>query len=812
MKFNKTLATAALAAMLATGASAKTGQGLTIYINPGHGGHESNDRNVVIEPYVQGDPNGYWESNSNLEKGLALKQMLEAKGYKVVMSRVTNTSDDDLNLSTIVRLSNESMADLFVSIHSNATGTTSRVNFPLTLFRGYDADPVQPKAKEYATLLHGQLLTNEATYWTSTSANIRGDWSFYPSWGTSGLGVLRGNTRTAILSEGSFHDYIPETYRLMNPEFCWLEAWNFRKSIDEFFGVDGDTEGVICGLVKDSHVPREGNYTKHGTDRMATVQGAKVELLDQSGKVVDTYTTEVKHPNGFFLFKKVQPGTYTIRLSAEAYEGCSSEPLTVTANNVTYSTMLMDRVRNTPPTVDSYSPVWEEGAEPVLCNTPIVLNFNWDMDTESVEKAFSISPAVPGNFTWTNANYSCTFTPSEPYATNTVYTVTLGTGACHAGGTPMTAPKTFAFKTNDRNFMNVIGMFPKNDDTFHYKGTCVEFRFDKQPNATPVISKNLISCVDSKGNKVSFNNRTKKSSSAKDGFGWIRIQFTSDLTPGEKYTVTLSKDMADKEGLTIQDAISNTFTAVDAGAAKENMNTVIDDMDDATVYEYNAAGSSNVTGATVAKGTDKLFGTAATKFTYSFEGVGDEKAEGEILFERASNAETVIKNGTPVGVHVYGDLSGNHLYLALTSEVSTTYTDLGVLDFNGWRYLEVPAETEADAQLSGIKLVRTPSQMSHKGEIYVDQIVANPAGAGVNDIIADNDEAGVTVWPNPASEYIIANGGNLILEVKLIALNGQTVRSNTGNVVNVSDVAPGNYLLEVRTAYSRTVHKVVIAH
>ena len=56
-----------LPAMALTG-SARDAKGLTVYINPGHGGHDSDDRNVVIAPYEQGDPNGYWESNSNLER------------------------------------------------------------------------------------------------------------------------------------------------------------------------------------------------------------------------------------------------------------------------------------------------------------------------------------------------------------------------------------------------------------------------------------------------------------------------------------------------------------------------------------------------------------------------------------------------------------------------------------------------------------------------------------------------------------------------------------------------------------------------
>ena len=93
-----------------------------VYINPGHGGHSSDDRNVPIYPYAQGDTMGFWESNSNMYKCFALREILWKKGYKVTVSRETNTEDDDLALSTIVRLCNNSGADVFYSIHSNATG------------------------------------------------------------------------------------------------------------------------------------------------------------------------------------------------------------------------------------------------------------------------------------------------------------------------------------------------------------------------------------------------------------------------------------------------------------------------------------------------------------------------------------------------------------------------------------------------------------------------------------------------------------------------------------------------------------------
>ena len=73
---------------------------MRIYINPGHGGFDAaNDRNVVTIPYAANDINGFWESSCSLTKGLALRDMLEAHGATVMMSRTENRDEDDRNLT-----------------------------------------------------------------------------------------------------------------------------------------------------------------------------------------------------------------------------------------------------------------------------------------------------------------------------------------------------------------------------------------------------------------------------------------------------------------------------------------------------------------------------------------------------------------------------------------------------------------------------------------------------------------------------------------------------------------------------------------
>ena len=68
--------------------------GIKVYINPGHGGYDANDRScwTVNVPETWTNPDGYWESKSNLVKGLALRDLLEAAGAEVIMSRTTNNS------------------------------------------------------------------------------------------------------------------------------------------------------------------------------------------------------------------------------------------------------------------------------------------------------------------------------------------------------------------------------------------------------------------------------------------------------------------------------------------------------------------------------------------------------------------------------------------------------------------------------------------------------------------------------------------------------------------------------------------------
>ena len=285
-----------------------------VFINPGHGGHDSDDRHMPTWVMSARDTLHYYESNSNLTKGLALEEILQNKGYETAISRRTNTTEDDLDLFEIVALAANSGADIFFAIHSNATGTSKCVNFPLALYRGWDGKPAVEGSLKLSQLVMKNLITNELAVWTAKELS-RGDWSFY-DWGYKvGLGVLRFNKLPGMLSEGSFHDYLPERERLFCDSYCWLEAWNQSLGIDEYFGRKGKFKnGVIAGTVRWSDRERQDDDQRlFGEDKLRPVNGALLRLYTGRGVLARIYTLD-NRDNGVFVFTNLPKDKYKLEL------------------------------------------------------------------------------------------------------------------------------------------------------------------------------------------------------------------------------------------------------------------------------------------------------------------------------------------------------------------------------------------------------------------------------------------------------------------------------------------------------------------
>ena len=117
------------ALMLCASVVGMTG-GEKVLINPGHGGHDSDDRGITMPLGVP----MFWESEGNLTRGLYLRDFMTEMGVAYNITRTQNRSEDDLNLTYIATLSNN-YGGRFISLHTN--GGNASANYTIAFFRGY---------------------------------------------------------------------------------------------------------------------------------------------------------------------------------------------------------------------------------------------------------------------------------------------------------------------------------------------------------------------------------------------------------------------------------------------------------------------------------------------------------------------------------------------------------------------------------------------------------------------------------------------------------------------------------------------------
>jgi len=105
----------------------------------------------------------------------------------------------------------------------------------------------------------------------------------------------------------------------------------------------------------------------------------------------------------------------------------------------TTSPIIPEDPDSTPPTVIGNTPT----GTGVPVTTNITVTFNESMNQTSVENAFSIDPSVNGTFTWSTMN----FNPDANLTPNTLYTVTIGTGAEDLAGNNLATDHLWNFTT-----------------------------------------------------------------------------------------------------------------------------------------------------------------------------------------------------------------------------------------------------------------------------------------------------------------------------------------------------------------------------
>ena len=193
-------------------------KGKRICLDPGHGG------TALTDSYRVGK-NGEREEWIDLRVALLLKQLLEEKGAIVIMTRIADT---DVSLEARSQMAKENNADVFISIHHNATADRN-VNFPIIYFHGAaseNAAGVQ-LAKDVAETFQEDFFKRK------TPVSVVSDYTIFPSRGAS---VLRNTYGIpAILAEASFFTNEEEELQLKAHDHNKNEAVAYLRALEKFF-------------------------------------------------------------------------------------------------------------------------------------------------------------------------------------------------------------------------------------------------------------------------------------------------------------------------------------------------------------------------------------------------------------------------------------------------------------------------------------------------------------------------------------------------------------------------------------------------
>ncbi len=160
--------------------------GALIVVDPGHGGDDPGASHGGVD-----------EKEVNLEIALHLRDLLEAAGANVLMTRETDTT---VSLADRVALANNNDADRFISVHANACGACGASG---TETYYHDSLPPESTAADLAGHVQDETLRLLGT----TDRGVK----------TANFYVLRETAMPAILVETAFLDHAGDHALLTDP-------------------------------------------------------------------------------------------------------------------------------------------------------------------------------------------------------------------------------------------------------------------------------------------------------------------------------------------------------------------------------------------------------------------------------------------------------------------------------------------------------------------------------------------------------------------------------------------------------------------
>lgn len=223
-----------------------------VFIDPGHGGKDNGS-------YY----NGYLEDNLNLQISKKLASKLTNEGINVEISR---NDDTYLPLRKRVFMSNNSDADLFISIHQNASLNRNA--------NGIETYYLKNDSKSLASIIHQNVID-------STNANNR-------KVKIGNFQVLRDNKKPSILLECGFISNPAERYKLNTSDYQEKLVNGVVNGVKEYLNISTSNNTSSTSNKDDSYKyayalntvnimsDRGKNFSVIGT----LPQGTKVKVID----------------------------------------------------------------------------------------------------------------------------------------------------------------------------------------------------------------------------------------------------------------------------------------------------------------------------------------------------------------------------------------------------------------------------------------------------------------------------------------------------------------------------------------------------
>ncbi len=176
-----------------------------VILDPGHGG---SDEGAKV--------NFFHEKRITLVTTLVLKKLLEAKDYRVILTR---SRDVFVPLERRVSIANKTQAVIFVSIHYNASHSTDAKGMEVFYYKGRNASRSQ-SSKHLADNILSQLIKE-------TEADSRGVKA-------GNFHVIRETDMPAVLVEGGFMTNKEERLLLRDKTYLNKVASGIAEGIDQY--------------------------------------------------------------------------------------------------------------------------------------------------------------------------------------------------------------------------------------------------------------------------------------------------------------------------------------------------------------------------------------------------------------------------------------------------------------------------------------------------------------------------------------------------------------------------------------------------